>query len=230
MLEKEIDNKIFHQFIHEVKNPLTICNGYLQMIPNSNKVVKEKYYEIIRKEMNKTLMIIRDYSTNSNKLNLEKIECNHLIEEITDSLNSLFKNHNSKIIILKTKKTYILGDKLKLKQVLINILKNAYEAKSQDNLLVVINLKIRRNKIEFIITDNGIGMNKKEINNCIKENYTTKQNGSGIGLPFCKDIIILHQGDFKIKSRKNIGTRITISLPKYKNKEFFNNSNYCWNK
>ena len=87
MLKKNMDNRLFHQFIHEVKNPLTICNDYLQMIPNSNKVVKEKYYEIIKKEMNKTLTIIKNYST-SNKLNLEKIECNEFIEEIITSLNS----------------------------------------------------------------------------------------------------------------------------------------------
>lgn len=230
MLKKDMDNRLFHQFIHEVKNPLTICNGYLQMIPNSSKVVKEKYYEIIKKEMNKTLTIIRDYSINNNKLNIETIECNELLEEIITCLNSLFKNHHSKIIFLKTNKTYILGDKLKLKQVLINILKNSFESKTKDNLLVVIKLKVFNNKIDIIITDNGIGMSKKELSNCIKDNYTTKENGSGVGLPFCKDIIILHQGVFKIKSRKNIGTRITITLPKYNKKEYINSSNYCWNK
>ena len=111
------------------------------MIPNSNKVVKEKYYEIIRNEIYKTLTIIKNYST-SNKLNLEKIECNEFLEEIITSLNSLFKHHHSKIILLKTNKIYILGDKLKLKQVLINILKNSYESKTKDNLLVVIKLKV----------------------------------------------------------------------------------------
>ena len=229
MFEKDMDNRLFHQFIHEVKNPLTICNGYLQMIPNSNKVVKEKYYEIIRNEMNKTLTIIKNYSA-SNKLNLEKIECNEFLEEIITSLNSLFKNHHSKIILLKTNKVYILGDKLKLKQVLINILKNAYEAKAKDNLLVVVKIKVYYHKIDIILTDNGIGMSKIELNNCTKDNYTTKENGSGIGLPFCKDIIILHQGVFKIRSRKNIGTRITMTLPRYKQNKIISNSNYCWNK
>ena len=229
MFKKDMDNRLFHQFIHEVKNPLTICNGYLQMIPNSNKVVKEKYYEIIRNEMNKTLTIIKNYSA-SNKLNLEKIECNEFLEEIITSLNSLFKNHHSKIILLKKNKVYILGDKLKLKQVLINILKNAYEAKTKDNLLVVVKIKVYYHKIDIILTDNGIGMSKIELNNCTKDNYTTKENGSGIGLPFCKDIIILHQGVFKIRSRKNIGTRITMTLPRYKQNKIISNSNYYRNK
>lgn len=208
-------NVMLSKWKHEIKNPLAVCTGYLEMISNSDETSKEKYLEIIKKEIQRSLSIINNFKLQENsKLQLEEFEIAKLLEEIQISLNSLFKNHNSEIIVITKEKIYLKGDYHKLEQVLINIIKNAYEAKNNKKLLIVIKILSYPKYIKLTITDNGKGMTKKELKNIWKNYYTTKKKGTGLGIPFCQDIITLHNGKIYYESKKNIGTKVTILLPK----------------
>ena len=203
-----------NKLLHEIKNPLAVCNGYLEMIPNSNSKEKDKYIKIIKDEIERSLSIISDFSNNK-LLTLEKeeLDLTILYEDIKSTLNNLFKNNNSEIILLDDDELYLEGDYKKLKQVFINILKNAYEAKSNKKLLVVIKTFKINNKYNIEIIDNGIGMTKEELKSIDEEYYTTKSYGTGLGVPYIKKIIELHGGSISYKSEKDIGTKVLISLP-----------------
>ncbi|MBR2678108.1 MAG: HAMP domain-containing histidine kinase [Bacilli bacterium] len=205
---------------HEIKNPLTICNGYLSMINNEDQKTRNTYLEIIKEEINRSLLILSEFSKN-NTLNLEIIDLTCLFKDIKDTLNDLFLNNDAEIIILDEDELLVEADYDKLKQVFINILKNSLEAKNNNKLLVVI--KTLEGKDYYIITivDNGIGMDNYELNNIGKERYTTKINGTGLGISFIKEIIEGHHGKVEYNSKKGIGTQVKIILPKEKKSKDF---------
>ena len=195
----------FNKFTHEIKNPLTVCNGYLDMMLKCSDKDKETYIEIVRDEIKRSLNIINDYN---NFLSINKTNFNlyDLLLEIKNNLEELYK---SKIIIISNNKMNYYGDYSKLKQVFINIIKNSYEANSN---LIVIKIDEDNSIYKISIFDNGVGI--KNISEIYKEYYTTKENGTGLGIPYIKEIIELHRGTINYYSEENIGTRVEIILPK----------------
>ena len=120
------ENLELHQFAHEVKNPLVVCSGYLEMIPNSTFKQKEKYYKIIEKEVKRSLSIISSFSEKKrSNLNIEELDLRLLLEEINEIFKDLFKKNNCKINIIGKEEIYMHGDYEKLKQVFINLIKKS---------------------------------------------------------------------------------------------------------
>ena len=196
-----MDTTYFNKFTHELKNPLTVCNGYLDMIMKCKEEDKETYIQIVRDEIKRSLNIINNYS---NAIRREEFNLRDLFLDVKNTLSI----YNLNIIIISNN-NYYLGDYSKLKQVFINIIKNSYEANSS---IVVIKLLEESNNYRITIIDNGIGI--KNINDIYKEYYTTKESGTGLGIPFIKEIIELHNGKINYYSKENIGTRVEIILPK----------------
>ena len=214
---------------HELKNPIAVCNGYLEMLNINDKEKTEKYLEIITNEITRSKTIIDEFSSYGKlkEINQEELDITYLLEETVELLKPLFKQHKATIKLLIKEEIYIYGDYNKLKQVFINLLKNTIEAKKEQvPLEVLLNLKQTQNNVKIIIKDNGIGMSKEILSRVSEVFFTTKQNGTGIGLAFSKEVIELHKGSLQITSKKDHGTQITISLPKEKKSEDFNNKNY----
>lgn len=214
---------------HELKNPIAVCNGYLEMLNINDKEKTEKYLEIITNEITRSKTIIDEFSSYGKlkEINQEELDITYLLEETVELLKPLFKQHKATIKLLIKEEIYIYGDYNKLKQVFINLLKNTIEAKKEQvPLEVLLNLKQTKNNVQIIIKDNGIGMSKEILSRVSEVFFTTKQNGTGIGLAFSKEVIELHKGRLQITSKKDHGTQITISLPKEKKSEDFNNKNY----
>lgn len=212
---------------HELKNPLTICNGYLEMLLKSEDISKKEYLKIIKEEINRSLNILNNYSKN---LEIEELDLSFLIEEIKDIYNPLLKKNNCEIIYKDEEEYYLEGDYQQLKQLFLNIIKNSYESKKNKKLKISINIKELSQNIEVTITDNGCGMSIEEQKNIFNDYYTTKKTGTGLGLSFIKETIKLQGGDITYKSKINKGTKAIITLPK-KSPKTFNNSNYnYWNK
>ena len=212
----------FNKFAHEVKNPLAVCNGYLELIMKCSEKDKETYLQIVKDEIKRSLNIINDYSKNNTlRIEKEEVDLTLLYEDIESTLNNLLIKNNSEIILLDNDELYVEADYNKLKQVLINILKNSYEAKSNNKLLIVIKTKDYHDHYEISITDNGIGMSQSELKRIEEEYYTTKSYGTGLGIPYIKQIIKLHGGNIEYRSKKDIGTKVLIKLPKEKSHKTF---------
>ena len=205
----------FNKFAHEIKNPLAVCNGYVDILMKCNDKDRKIYLQIIKDEIKRSLKIINDYSNNNiDKIDKEELDLTILYEDINNTLNNLLVKNNSEIIFLDDDELYLNADYNKLKQVFINILKNSYEAKSNNKLIIVVKTNELDDHYEISITDNGIGMSKEELDNIEEEYYTTKSYGTGLGVPYIKKIIELHGGDVEYLSKKDIGTKVLIKLPK----------------
>ena len=213
--EKRLKNYMF-KITHEIKNPIAVCKGYLEMMDTNDIPKTTRYISIINSEIERTLNILKDI-LEFNKINLEKdiMDITMLLEEIKELFKELLRNKDIKLELNNPyDELLILGDYNRLKQVIINMIKNSMEAK-HDNKRLIIKLSLVKDSGNIIISisDNGIGMTKEVIDNIGKEFFTTKQHGTGLGVSISKDIISKHDGVIDYSSKENMGTITSITLP-----------------
>ena len=217
--ESKKDKVLFEslsKLTHELKNPIAVCKGYIEIIDRNGIESAPKYLPIISNEIERSLSVINDFSSlgKLKELNKEEVDLQVLLEEIITILNPLFKKNNANIYLNIKDDIYVSIDYLRMKQVFVNILKNALEAKKDDEQLnVFIEVKKNLNNLKIIIKDNGIGMDKNTLERITEIFYTTKANGNGLGVVLSKEIIEMHKGSINYKSTKGKGTTVTITLP-----------------
>ena len=216
MLEKDkkIKDALF-KLTHEIKNPLAVCKGYIDMIDLNKEEKALKYINIMKQEINRSLNIISDFvEYNKIKVVKEQIDLNCLLDDVYDSFKILMTNKKIKLEYKNRddQEIYFNGDYERLKQVIINILKNAYEA-CTENGKVEISSNLYKNYLDILIEDNGIGMDEEILKNIKEMFYTTKQNGTGLGVALSNEIIKSHNGELLFTSEPNKGTKVTIRLP-----------------
>lgn len=219
MKESKKDKLLFEslsKLTHELKNPISVCKGYLEIIDKNGYQKAPKYLPIISSEIERSLSVINDFSSlgKLKELNKEEVDLQVLLEEIITILNPLFKKYNANIYLNVKQDIYLSLDYLRMKQVFVNILKNALEArKEEEPLNVLIEVKKSLKAIKITIKDNGIGMDKNTLDKITEIFYTTKANGNGLGVVLSKEIIEMHHGTITYKSQKDKGTTVTITLP-----------------
>lgn len=210
--EKKLYESLF-KITHEIKNPLAVCRGYLDMFDIKNPAKANRYVGIINQEIDRTLLLLKDFSDVS-KLNIEKtpMEINMLLEDVCDESRMILKNNIEFKYFFSDNEVYIDGDYNRLKQVLINVIKNAKEAIEDSG---VVELRGRKLKGKYIITvkDTGAGMSKETSDKIGTAFYTTKKNGTGLGVCFSKEIIERHNGTMEYISKLGKGTTVKITLP-----------------
>ena len=210
--DKQLKNSLF-KLTHEIKNPLAVCKGYLEMINLDNVEKSKKYIEIIRQEIERSLLIMADFSElNKIKLNKEIVDINMLIEEVCDSLKLLTNSKNIELIFNSQEEIYLNIDFNKIKQVIINIIKNSIEAINGKGL-IKINTYAKKNYFYIEISDNGIGMNEEVLTKLMDMFFTTKTNGTGLGVSLSNEIIKAHNGIMSYESKINYGTKAIVKLP-----------------
>lgn len=210
--EKNLKNSLF-KITHEVKNPIAVCKGYLSMIDYDNKEKSQKYNEIILSEIDRALDIMDNFSQYT-KISIKKdiMDIDYLINDTIDSLMPIFKTKNIKIEYKSVDEIYINGDYKRLKQVLINILKNSSEAIKTKGL-IKISIKQNKKTVTIEIKDNGCGISKENLEKIGDLFYSSKQKGCGIGVALSKEIISQHNGELIYKSEENKYTKVIIKLP-----------------
>lgn len=211
--EKQIKNSLF-KITHEIKNPIAVCKGYIDMIDPQNIAKTEKYIPIIKQELDRSLNIMNDYMEFSKiKLNKELIDINLLLEDVYDGFKLLMKNKEIDITLKDNKEEiYLEGDYNRLKQVLLNLLKNCTEAIDKEGK-ITIKRGIKNEYYYISIKDTGCGMSKEQLKKVKEMFWTTKINGSGLGVSLSNEIINGHQGFLDYESTLNKGTKVTIRLP-----------------
>lgn len=210
--EKTLYESLF-KITHEIKNPLAVCKGYLDMIDIKNPSKANKYIGIIDQEIDRTLVLLKDFS-NVSKIKVEKNEMDitMLLEDVCDESKLIFKNNMVFNYSICNEEVYINGDYNRLKQVLVNVIKNAKEAIKSNGIVSLETKKIKNNYV-ILIKDNGIGINKEDLKKVGTAFYTTKKNGTGLGVCFSKEIIEKHNGVMLYLSKPGKGTSVKIILP-----------------
>lgn len=214
-IEKEtnIKNSLF-KITHEIKNPIAVCKGYLDMFDVKNIEHSKKYIPIIKSEINRVLVLLQDFlSITKIKIEKEEMDLNLLLEDTIDCIKPLFDRKKIKIFTNNLNdELYIDGDYDRLKQALINILKNSMEAIENKG---TINLKTKINKqsVRITIEDNGCGMEDEKLKKLKEAFFTTKEKGTGLGVYLANEIIKGHGGKLEYSSIVGKGTKVNIVLP-----------------
>ncbi len=221
--EKKLRESLF-KITHEIKNPIAVCKGYLDMIDYKDTDKVERYIPIIKDEISRTLILMDDF-LDYTKIQVEKdiTDLYLLLEDTYKIVKPLFKKNQIKLTlnIDDDDDVYMNLDYNRLKQVLVNLLKNSIEAKDnrkKDNYVSIDTIK-KNDEIIIRIKDNGIGMDTKSLEKVDEMFYTTKEKGTGLGVALSKEIISQHGGDIKYSSVKGKYTIVDIILP-YQEKSY----------
>jgi PAS domain S-box-containing protein len=202
---------------HEVRNPLTSIKGFLQLLQYKDSEDKEKhYYNIMLSEIERINFIVSEFMVlskpqvtayqNENITSL-LIDVITLIQTIANVKNiEVIKEFEPNINLVKCERNQI-------KQVFINIFKNAIEAVPNNGKIFIKVTQLKKDSVRIRFIDNGPGIPNNLISRLGEPFYTTKENGTGLGLMVSYKIIKDHRGSINIKSEMNKGTTIDIILP-----------------
>ena len=147
------------------------------------------------------------------KINKEIFDMVMLMDELYESFEILIKDKNIRFNYHNEyEEIYVLGDYDRLKQVFVNIIKNSIEA-IQNNGIIDVDVSLEGKIVKISISDNGMGMDKEQLENVKEMFYTTKKNGTGLGVALSNEIILAHNGMMEYESEINKGTKCIVQLP-----------------
>ena len=213
--EKDKNMKInLFKITHEIKNPLAVIKGYLSMFDINNKEKSTKYIKIIKSEVNRSLNLLSDFMEFTKiKINTNNVIFNDLMDDIKEVLIPFFNAKNVKYNFNIEANIEINIDYNRIKQVLINVIKNAVEACPNNMGLVSTTIFKDKDYLYIFVKDNGSGMDKDTLDNILVPFFTTKENGTGLGVSLSKEIILSHKGEISYDSILGKGTTCKITLP-----------------
>jgi two-component system, LuxR family, sensor kinase FixL len=205
------------QIVHEIKNPLMIIGGFAQQLLKAQTLDAKGLQKlaIITEEVSRleSLMVeMRDYSKPPDlKREIRRIET--LLQEVVDFYLDILKEKGIDLILLPAEPlpAYNL-DYPQLKQVLLNLVKNASEAMPTGGSITLAVTR-RLPNLEIMVADTGEGMAPDVAENIFTPYFTTKSKGSGLGLAISRNIIRAHNGDISVESQPGKGSTFTIRLP-----------------
>lgn len=202
---------------HEIRNPLTVTNGFLQLLSKSDAIPKTEkgYIEYSLLELNRAEKIVSDF------LAFSKPQCENMVNSTLKEETEYTKNillpyaHMHKVDIELTFNNTLTKklDKNQIQQCLINLYKNGIEAMKEDGGILYIDVSEQKKNIIIKITDAGIGMTAEEVSLLGKPYYSTKKQGTGLGMLMVYSTIHKLKGHIKVNSEKGIGTTFIITIP-----------------
>ncbi|UTR14399.1 ATP-binding protein [Salipaludibacillus sp. LMS25] len=202
---------------HELRNPLSVIKGFIQLSKLSNNL--DKYYDTIYSEMDRMNKIIEDFlSISRKKMDKRYLQPGELVESMLMIFHSECTLHDVEFVhdIQETEAYLYVNDQM-IKQVLINIMRNAIEAYEgqETNRMFYVSALIKHDYYVISLKDCGPGIPPHLLEKIDEPFFTTKNSGTGIGIPLGRQIIEEHNGLFEIASVCGEGTVVTIKLPIY---------------
>ncbi|GAA0345445.1 hypothetical protein GCM10008967_39850 [Bacillus carboniphilus] len=201
---------------HEIRNPLTALKGFLQLInASTGKDIEESYLEVMAGEIEWIDLITGEL------LLLAKPQAHHFkFEQIQEIFKDVKMLLGSQALMNRVDIKVIHGDLPRvrcvgnqLKQVFINLIKNAIESMPNGGEITVEIKQKNKRTLSILVTDEGCGIPEEVIENIGMPFYTTKQKGTGLGLMTSLKIIEAHQGTIDFSSKVGEGTTVRIDLP-----------------
>ncbi len=198
---------------HEIRNPLTSMKGFLQLL-QAGVARKEAYYNILFDEIDKIETITSELLFISKPLadNKQAESIDQMVNEVVVLLRPQASLNNIEIIWERKSSHTVYCDRSQIKQILINLIKNAIEAMNEPGV-IEITYETHRSGITLSIIDEGPGIPEDIIHKLGEPFFTTKQNGTGLGLMITKQILKHHNGKLEVFRNKEKGSTFQIQLP-----------------
>ena len=227
-------NKIQEQFLanmsHEIRTPMNAVVGMSNLILQSELQPKQlEYMKAIKQSSDNLLIIINDILDFS-KIRAGKIEIEHIDFRLSDLLQGLYNTFKFKVEeknlqfihqIDSTLPDVILGDPVRLNQILINLIGNAIKFTETGSITIEcfpLNKNSDSVTIQFNVKDTGIGISENKLSTIFESfsqaasDTTRKYGGTGLGLTISKQLIEIQGGEIEVKSMLNVGTTFSFHL------------------
>ncbi len=225
--QEKLRKRMTSDMAHELRTPLTTLQTHVEAMidgvwdPNQEKL-EGCHEEILR--LTKLVNNLQDLAKlEESNLALNKSEFNLSLEleKILEGFQPQYKNKGLEIVKNIEKDIFVIMDKDKLRQIMFNLLSNAYKYSYNKGKVSVI-LKEETNILKISVSDNGLGIGKEDLEHIFERFYrgdlsrNRGTGGTGIGLTIVKTLVEAHGGEIKVESKLDKGTTFYILLPSKK--------------
>jgi signal transduction histidine kinase len=203
---------------HDIRNPLTSIQGFVQLIEkNDERSSYRGYYQIIRSEIIRIDTLLREVLALSKSHTVDadswqSVHLNVLLERLVVLMGPDALKSNIQIKLQLNKIPVVMGSEDKLQQVFMNLLRNAFEAICENGRIDII-LNEERGLAVIQFQDSGSGINEESEAHLFTPFFTTKGEGTGLGLSICQSIIKAYGGEIKVRNLPGSGAEFTVTLP-----------------
>lgn len=205
---------------HEIRNPLTSIKGFIQLLrEQGDHEHRDSFYKVILMEVERIDGLLNDVLVLARYRNEESVEESFpVMDELFGVVRLLEPEANRRGINLELQldrgEWLVYGHRARIKQAFLNILKNAFEAMHTKGKIVQVNVKSTVKEIVFFFEDDGPGLTEEIKKNLFLPFYTTKPEGTGLGLSTTKCIIADHGGSIHADNSPSLGgARFEVRLP-----------------
>lgn len=202
----------YHRIFHEIKNSITLINSSIQLLNSKCPQLEyEPYWDNIKEEISylKNMVLQISQAGNMEQLQKEPMTLNPMLESICQCMKDAFP-YLQWNLQLGEKIPTVYGDSIKLRQAIINILKNSAETHSDS---ITILTEYIDGMVKISITDFGGGIPAELENKVFDLFISSKKQGNGLGLAITKQIVKCHGGTLLLDNHPGTGCTFTISLP-----------------
>lgn len=210
-----LSNEDYQHIFHEIKNIVTLINSSLQIIAKQHPEIESyDYWNDAVSDVRVLKEIVVELSTVKIGENINKMSTNvsHFLDEIRHATRATLGEHIVCTFCTEENLPDIGIDSFRMKQAMINLIKNAFEAMNGIGTLTIHTFQ-RDHSLYFELADDGCGMDADTLEHIYTPFYTSKSNGSGLGLAITKTIIESHGGTISCRSVLGRGTIFTVSIP-----------------
>lgn len=204
---------------HEVRNPLTLVFSSLQVMQVQHPEVKEfPHWNQTLNDIEFTCQLLNELSTfnNGNSLNYSVFSISRFLKNIAVSFAISLDSQNTPIEFTSSVPEDLgdfTGDKIKLEEVFLNLLKNARDA-VKDSGKISLCASQTEDSLIILVKDNGCGIPQDRLEDIFEPFKTYKTDGTGLGLALAKRIVESHSGSLSVSSIENAGSTFTVKLPR----------------
>jgi PAS domain S-box-containing protein len=197
---------------HELRNSMSVISGYAKLLSRKVEEANLSTVEAILKEVRNMDRIISELLAFAKPTVLHKksVDLNRVIDETVEAVIS--DKDNIKVSINAVNQIIVEADEVLLRQTFTNLFSNSIEAMPEGGRLEI-DLKHYHDRAEILVKDTGLGIPQDVIQKIFLPFYTTKPQGTGLGLALVQKIIVSHGGSIEVESKEGEGTSFRIILP-----------------
>ncbi|MDP8289191.1 MAG: ATP-binding protein, partial [Candidatus Electryonea clarkiae] len=204
--------------VHEMRNPLSAIKMNLRLLERKicDDPLNAEHLQLASGEVNRLESMLSDLLDYSKPLSLVITEVNlyNLTKQSFELLNEKANAKNIRLVLDEYDESIVMpGDEEQLLRALINLISNAIEASEQGEDVKTGLYKTDNEQIVINVIDNGCGMNANALERMYETFYTTREEGTGLGMNIVKKIVEAHDGSIDVMSTEGSGTTVRLNFP-----------------
>jgi two-component system sensor histidine kinase FlrB len=215
--------KMVASLAHQIRTPLSAAMLYAANLSNNNinKTSREKFSSKLVSRLRDLESQVNDmllFAKSGDEQVISEISLQSLMQEVQQGADAMLQSQQANLVLsLPEPDVVILGNKTALAGALQNLIHNALTVKPKNALITVAARRQSDNPdwVDLSVSDNGPGIKNENLNRIFEPFYTTKSNGTGLGLAVVRSVAQSHQGKVQVTNLVDGGACFTLSLPTY---------------